>query len=79
MLKTGRSLVRFLFEVIGIFNRRNPSDRTVALVPTQPLTEISTRNLLGTDNLAATCKPILEKVWELRRFTTLWPSMDCYR
>jgi len=29
--------------VIGIFHRHNPSGRTMALVSTQPLTEMSTR------------------------------------
>ena len=31
--------------VIGIFYLHNPSDRTVALGPTQSLTEMSTRNI----------------------------------
>ena len=31
--------------VIGIFNWNNPSGRTMALVLTQPLTEMSTRNI----------------------------------
>ena len=31
--------------VIGIFHRQNPSGRTMALGLTQPLTEISTRNI----------------------------------
>jgi hypothetical protein len=43
----------------------NPSSRTMALGSTQPLTEMSTRNLPGdkkwpalkTDNLAAICDP----------------------
>jgi hypothetical protein len=34
-------------EVIGFFNLPNPSNRTMALGSTQPLTEISTRNILG--------------------------------
>jgi hypothetical protein len=34
-------------EVIGIFNWRNPSNRTMAQGSTQPPTEISTRNLPG--------------------------------
>ena len=33
--------------VTGIFQRRNPSGRTVALGTTQPVTEMSTRYLLG--------------------------------
>ena len=31
--------------VIGIFHSHNPSGRTMALVLTQPLTEMSTRNI----------------------------------
>jgi hypothetical protein len=31
--------------VIGIFHWRNPSDRTMALGSTQPLTEMSTRRI----------------------------------
>jgi hypothetical protein len=34
-------------EVIEFFNWRNPSSRTMALGSTQPLTEMSTRNLPG--------------------------------
>ena len=31
--------------VIGIFHGHNPSDRTMVLGSTQPLTEMSTRNI----------------------------------
>jgi hypothetical protein len=34
-------------EVIGFLNLPNPSSRTMALGSTQPLTEMSTRNLSG--------------------------------
>jgi hypothetical protein len=34
-------------EVIGFFNWPNPSNRTMTLGSTQPLTEMSTRNLPG--------------------------------
>jgi hypothetical protein len=54
-------------EVIGFFNwpASNPSSRTMALGSTQPLTEMSTRNLPGgkgrapckADNLTAICEP----------------------
>jgi hypothetical protein len=52
-------------EVIGFFTRPNPSSLTVVPGSTQPLTEMSTRNLPGgkkrpahrTDNLAAICEP----------------------
>jgi hypothetical protein len=74
-------------EVIGFFNRPNPSSRTMALWSTQPLTEMSTRNLPGgkgrparkADNLTAICESIVYKMWEPRRLTTLWAFTACYR
>jgi hypothetical protein len=64
MPQAGRSLVRVPDEV-DFFNLPNPSSRTMALAPTQPLTEMSTRNLSGgkkrsarrSDNLAAIYEP----------------------
>jgi hypothetical protein len=55
------------------------SSRIMALVSTQPLTEMSTRNFpegkgqpaRKADNLTAICKP--------RRLTTLWASTACHR
>jgi hypothetical protein len=52
--------------VVGLFNLPNPSSRIMAPGMTQPLTEISTRNLHGgkgrqarkADNLTAICEPI---------------------
>jgi hypothetical protein len=49
----------------GFFNLSNPSSRTIALWSTQPLTEMSIRNLpVGkkraarrADNLTAICEP----------------------
>jgi hypothetical protein len=54
-------------EVIGFFYWPNPSSRTMALGSTQPLTEMSTRNLPGgkgrsarkADNITAICEPIV--------------------
>jgi hypothetical protein len=54
-------------EVIGYFNWPNPSNSIMALGPTQPLTEMSTKNLPGgkgwpvlkADNLTAFCEPII--------------------
>jgi hypothetical protein len=46
MLQAGRSPVRVLDEV-NFFNLPNPSSRIMALRSTQPLTEMSTRNLPG--------------------------------
>jgi hypothetical protein len=53
---------------VDFFNLPNPSSRTMALGLTQPLTEISTRNLrregkgwpvYRADNLTAICEPIV--------------------
>jgi hypothetical protein len=57
-------------EITGFVDWRNPSSRTMALGSTQPLTEMSTRNLpVGgggkkrparkDDNLTAICEPIV--------------------
>jgi hypothetical protein len=57
----------------------------MVLGSTQPL--MSTRNLSGgegrpackADNLTAICEPIVYKMWEPRRLTTLCASTACYR
>jgi hypothetical protein len=59
----------------------------MALGSTQPLTEISTRNLPGCkgqlahngDNLTTICELIVSKKWEPQRLTTLRAYMACYR
>jgi hypothetical protein len=64
MLQAGRAPVRIPNEV-DFLNLPNPSSRTMALGSTQPLTEMSTRNLPGgkerpvrrADNLAAIYEP----------------------
>jgi hypothetical protein len=61
--------------------------RTLDLGSTQPLAEMSTRNLPGgkglparrTDNLTAISDLIVYKMWERRRLTTLWGFTACYR
>jgi hypothetical protein len=75
-------------EVTGFFNLPKPSSRTMALGSTQPLTEMSTRNLPGGEgrstykawqphrHLWTDC---LEKLWEPRRLTFLWASTGSYR
>jgi hypothetical protein len=53
--------------LLDFFNLSNPSNRTMALGSTQPLTEMSARNLSGgkgwrafeADNLTAICEPIV--------------------
>jgi hypothetical protein len=59
----------------------------MTLGSTQPLTEMSTRNLPGdkgrparkADNLTAICESIVWKIWEPRRLITIWASTACYR
>jgi hypothetical protein len=54
---------------------------------TQPLTEMSTRNLPGSKgclarkayNPTAICELNVQKMWEPRHLTTLWASTVCYR
>jgi hypothetical protein len=83
MPQTGRSRVRFPmrslnFSIVLIFP---------ALESAQLLTEMSIMNLPGgkerlarkADNLNAICEPIVLKMWEPRRLTTLWASTACYR
>jgi hypothetical protein len=64
MLQAGRSPVQVPDDV-NLFNLPNLSSRTMVLGSTQPLTEMSTRNLPGSkkrptltaDNIAAICEP----------------------
>jgi hypothetical protein len=52
---------------VDFFNQPNPSSDTMVLGSTQPLTEMSTRNVPGgkgrpgrkSDNLTAICEPII--------------------
>jgi ABC-type hemin transport system ATPase subunit len=78
MLQAGRLPVRVLDEVDFFFNLSNPTSHTMALVSTQPLTEMSTRNLTGgkkqpvhrADNLAAIYEP---NVWKCGSLDLLQP------
>jgi hypothetical protein len=66
MLQAARSRVRLLMRPPDFFNLPNPSSRTMTLRLTQPITEISIRNLPGNigrptrkaDILTAICEPI---------------------
>jgi hypothetical protein len=86
MLQAGRSRDRIPDEVY-FFSWPNPSSCTMALGSTQPLTEMSTRNIPGgdgrparkADNLTAICEPIVYKMWEPQHLTTLWVSTAHYR
>jgi hypothetical protein len=83
MLQAGRSPLQVPDEV-DFFSLLNPCSCNMALGSTQPLTEMSTRNLPGgkkqpahrADNLAAICEP---KVWKCGslNLTTLRASMAC--
>jgi hypothetical protein len=66
MLQAGRSRVQFPMKSLD-FQLPNHSSRTMALGSTQPLREMSTRNLRGgkgrpahkADNFTAICEPIV--------------------
>jgi hypothetical protein len=59
----------------------------MALGSSEPLTEMSIRNLPAgkrrsarkADNLTAIYEPVIWKMWEPRRLTTLWASTAYYR
>jgi hypothetical protein len=61
MLQAGRSRVQVPMRSLDFLNSPNPTDLIIAMGSTQPLTEISTMNILGgkerparrADNLAA--------------------------
>jgi hypothetical protein len=76
MLRVGRSAGSIPQEVIIFFSWPNPSNRTVALGSTQPLTQISSRNLPGdkkrwperkAGNSTAISELIVQKMWKPRR------------
>jgi hypothetical protein len=77
MLQVGRSPVQVPDEV-DFLNLPNPSSRTMALGSTQPLTQMSTRNLPGDKkrrHLSAECL----KMWEPQPLATVRASAVCYR
>jgi hypothetical protein len=67
MLQAGRSRDRFPLRLLDFFNLPNPSSRTMSLGSTQPVIEMSARNLPGgkgrparkVDNLTVICEPIV--------------------
>jgi hypothetical protein len=87
MYATSREVAGSSPDDVDFFDLPNPSRRIMALRSTQPLTEMSTRNLPGgkgrparrADNRTAICEPIVYKMWEPRRLTTLRVSTACYR
>jgi hypothetical protein len=63
---TSRKVEGSIPDVVGLYSWSNPSSRHMGLGSTQPLTEMSTRNLPGgkggrpahkTDNLTTICEP----------------------
>jgi hypothetical protein len=86
MLQDRRSRVRFSMRSLISFNLLNPSSRTMALGSTRPLTEMSTRNILGIflgvkggRRIGLTTLAPSTKMWEPQRLTILWASTTCYR
>jgi hypothetical protein len=73
--------------VRGSLNWPNASIRTVTLGSSQPLTEMSTRNLPGgkgrpgrkADNSIPIREPVFYKTWEPRRLNNLWAFTACCR
>jgi hypothetical protein len=65
MLEAGRSRVRVPMRSLDFFNRLNPSNRTMALGSTQPLTEMSTRNFPGDSGRPARMADNLTAIGEL--------------
>jgi hypothetical protein len=55
MLQAGRSRVQVPMRSLDFFNLPNTSSCTMALGSTQPLTEMSTRNILGMSRLSRKC------------------------
>jgi hypothetical protein len=45
VLQAGRLRIRITMESLGLFYLLDPSGRTMAVVSTQPLTEVSTKNI----------------------------------
>jgi hypothetical protein len=83
MLQAGRLRLRFPMRSLDF------SINIITMTPgsTQPLTQMSTRNLSGvkgrptrkTDYLTAICEPTVKRMWEPRCLTNLWASTACYR
>jgi hypothetical protein len=89
MLQAGRSRVPFPMRSLDFSVGPNPSSRTMAVVSTQPLTQISIRNLPGGGGVKGGrrvrliavppyIRRLSKKMWEPRRLTTLWASMASY-
>jgi hypothetical protein len=74
----------YIFYRADIFNLPNPSSRSMALISTQPLTEMNTRNLPGVKSgqrVGLTTLPPsvsqISKMWETQPLATLKASTAC--
>jgi hypothetical protein len=76
MLQPRRPGVRFLMKSLVFFTFHNPSSRTMALGSTQPLTEMSTRNLPGSKGQPAYKADILTAICELMCRENVGASMS---
>jgi hypothetical protein len=84
---TSRKVAGSITDEVDFLNWPNASSRIIPQGSTQPLTEMSTRNLPGgkgrpalkIDNLTAICELIVGEMWKLRLLTTLWASRACYK
>jgi hypothetical protein len=75
MLQAGRSLVRFVMLLNLFSNVHNPSSPTMALELSQPLTEMSTRNLpMGKARPPHKSNNLTEKC--VRRLSREYGSLD---
>jgi hypothetical protein len=87
MLQAGRSRVQVPMRSLDLSNWPNPFRRAMALISTQPLIEMNTRNILGgkgrparkADILTAIYEPIVWIMWEPQHLTILWASTACSR
>jgi hypothetical protein len=72
VLLARRSWVRFPMRSLDVFSLPNLSSCTMALGSTQPVTEISTRNLLGGKGWPAHKAESLIAMWEPQHLIILW-------
>jgi hypothetical protein len=87
MLQAGKSPVRVPMKSLDFSVQLIFPAALWAWGSTQPLAEISTRNLPGVkgqparkaDHLTAINEPIIQEMWEPLPLTDLWVSTACYR
>ena len=85
MLQTGGSRVRFPMVPLGVFHLLKPFGRTMALGSSQPLTEMSTRDVswgvkaagVGLTALSPPCADCLEILVARASWSPLGPVQSC--